>query len=220
MNNFSVIIPTIWKGPWIYDLLERFCNNEYVDDIILINNNQSDSKEIPNSPKINIVTPEENLFVNPSWNLGVSLAKNKNIIISNDDIIFDVDLYINSLQHLDPLYNFGIIGMNTDNYNIVENEEITLSAHGKNRKTPPVNHEFGGWGCLLAISKRKWVNIPEQLKIWYGDNFLQIMCGPPLDLRGIAIKTKMTSSADEKIEWVKNIIINDSKEWFNILGGR
>jgi GT2 family glycosyltransferase len=213
MNNFSVIIPTIWKGPWIYDLLERFCNNEYVDDIILINNNKSDSKEIPTSPKINIVTPEENLFVNPSWNLGVSLAKNKNIIISNDDILFNVDKYIEHLQSLYNLKEYGIIGVNSDNYTLEEDTAISLNHYGEFNNT-------GGWACLLAFHAETWAPIPERIKIYYGDNFIQMVCKPILELRGIQIKTVMSSSANTSVDWVKNITDNDLVEWFNILGGR
>lgn len=213
MSNFSVIIPTIWKGPWIYELLTNFCNNAYIDDIILINNDVNNTKEIPTSNKIRVITPDENLFVNPSWNLGVSLAKNYNVIISNDDILFNVNAYIEYLQSLNDLKQYGIIGVNSDNYTLEDDENISLNHYGAVRNT-------GGWACLLAFHVQTWVPIPERIKIYYGDNFLQMACNPILELRGIKIKTVMSSSANTSVDWVKNITDNDLVEWFNILGGR
>lgn len=209
MDNFSVIIPTIWKGPWIYELLTNFCNNQYIDDIILINNDLNNTKEIPDSDKIRIITPKENLFVNPSWNLGVSLAKNYNVIISNDDILFNVDAYIDYLRSLNDLKPYGIIGVNSDNYTLDGDEDITLNHHGD-------VHNTGGWACLFAFHVQNWIPIPETIKIYYGDNFLHMVCRPILELRGIKIKTLMSSSANTEIDWVKNVTDNDSIEWFNI----
>jgi len=55
-----------------------------INEIIIINNDPS--YKIPTyfkHNKIKILTQKENIFVNPAWNLGVSVAKNENIIIAN-----------------------------------------------------------------------------------------------------------------------------------------
>lgn len=216
MKKFSVIIPTIWNGPWIIELLNNFCISDYIDEIILIDNNpyvyKHDEKlHFPPNEKIKYFPQETNLYVNPSWNLGVSLAKNENVIIANDDIIFNVDGYCKYLSELGDLKQYGIIGVNSDNYSLEHDIAISLNAYGAVKNT-------GGWACLLAFHRDTWVPIPEQIKIYYGDNFLQMVCSPILELKGIAIKTIMSSSANTSIEWVKQITNNDLKEWYNILG--
>lgn len=213
MKKFSVVIPTIWKGPWIVELLSRYANSEYVDEVLLIDNDPLSAPELPMSNKIQRIVSDENLFVNPSWNLGVQLAKHDNIIISNDDILFDVDLYFKFLSEIEDLKTHGVIGMNSDNYTLSENESITLNEYGSVKNT-------GGWACLLAFSKQSWVPIPENIKIYYGDNFIHMHCRPILELRGIAVKTVMSSSANTSIEWVKKITDNDLTEWYKIMGAR
>jgi GT2 family glycosyltransferase len=209
-KKFSVIIPTIWKGPWVYELLEAFCNSDYTDEIILIDNDPSNSKEIPSNEKIKKIIPQNNLYVNPSWNLGVSLAKNDNIVISNDDILFNANRYLEYLSNLNELSEYGLIGVNSDNYSLSEDTEIILSKHGGSRN-------IGGWACLFALHRSRWVNIPEKIKIFYGDNYLQMRCYPIMELYGIKIKTVMSSSADTKLDWVNSITENDKVEWHNIL---
>jgi len=211
MKKFSVIIPTIWKGPWINELLTGLCNSDYVDDIILIDNDPQNGIEILDSDKIRKITPDGNLYVNPSWNLGVSLAKNENIVISNDDILFDVDKYLGYISKLDNLKSYGIIGVNSDNYSLDIDEEISLNTYGD-------VHNTGGWACLLAFHKESWTIIPETIKIYYGDNFLQMRCSPILELRGVKIKTVMSSSANTSVDWVKQVTDNDLLEWYKILG--
>lgn len=211
MKKFSVIIPTIWKGPWISELLNRFCNTDYVDDIILIDNDFKNALPIIEHKKIRRIIPNENLFVNPSWNLGVSLAKNENIIISNDDILFNVEKYFEFLCSINDLSTYGIIGVNSDNYSLDTDIDITLNRYGE-------VHNTGGWACLLAFHEKSWKPIPEQLKIYYGDNFIHMTCSPILEIRGIKIETVMSSSANTSIEWVKKITDNDLTEWYKILG--
>jgi glycosyltransferase involved in cell wall biosynthesis len=215
MKRFSVIIPTIWKGPWITELIQKYCDTEYVDEIILINNDNTEmiakNIKIPENEKIKLITPPTNLFVNPSWNLGVSLSKNENIIISNDDILFDTEKYFIFLSCLGDLKKYGIIGMNSDNYSLDKDTEITLNYHGDVKNT-------GGWACLLCIHKNAWVPIPETMKIYCGDNFLLAAIRPVLELRGIKIKTVMSSSANTSIDWVKKITDNDIFEWHKLIG--
>ena len=38
--------------------------------------------------KVQRLEQDNNIFVNPAWNLGVEQAKNENICICNDDVLF------------------------------------------------------------------------------------------------------------------------------------
>jgi hypothetical protein len=194
-------------------MLERYyeCNN--IDQVILINNNREKTPTFPKSKKLLYVEPHENIYVNPAWNLGVRAASNDNIIISNDDLMYDVNVYTNVLnaiiEKFQGLQNLGIIGMHEQNYSIEQTSNtIELKAHmGK-----------PAWACLLTTHRSVWPIIPEQLKIYYGDDFLKKKLSNKIfDLVGLKVQTIMSSSADTKVDWVKRITEKDAEEWSKIL---
>jgi hypothetical protein len=102
----------------------------------------------------------QNIYVNEAWNIGVSIAKYENICISNDDLIWDV----NCLKII--LDNLGnkVIGMSTANYNkeLPKGDFII-------RK---INERVWGWGCCIFLNKDNWINIPQDLKIACGDDWI------------------------------------------------
>jgi hypothetical protein len=215
MDKFSVIIPTIWKGETLNDLLSILYNCELVGEVILINNDNKNSKPIPLNDKLIYVEPQKNLFVNPAWNLGVRMSISNNIIISNDDILFDVEYFINCLidihiNHM-KLEDLGIVGMDSDNY------DLELNSNSPKFQSHGILEGKGGWACLLAFDKKNWIPIPNQLKIWYGDNFLLASGKRLIDMSGLKIQTKMSSSADTSVDWVKDITDNDLIEWNKLL---
>ena len=163
-HKFSVIIPTLWNTNFIYKLLDDLEESEYVGEIILIDNNNEYEKHINKDyKKINLIKPKTNLYVNPSWNLGVSLAKYDNIAISNDDINFDPY----NLSYVSTILNdVGIIGQHTENYYMTDKHDDT------NLYLEKMPDRLSAWGCLIFIKKEKWTNIPESLKIACGDDFL------------------------------------------------
>jgi hypothetical protein len=216
MDKFSVIIPTIWKGERLNELLVNFYNSDFIEEVILINNDNINTNKIPLNKKLIYVEPQKNLFVNPSWNMGVRLAKSNNIIIANDDILFDVNHFINCLIDVNSNHikfeDLGFIGMHSDNYKLESNSDAPIfQSHG-------VVQSDGGWACLLAFNKKHWTPIPEQLKIWYGDNFLLALGKQAIDMIGLKIETKMSSSADTSVDWVKQVMDNDLIEWNKLLG--
>lgn len=158
MKKFTFIIPTLWKSNLIFSQIEYLQNCEYVDEIILIEN---EVKEIElKFPKLKRIQPKNNLYVNPSWNLGIKNSKNEFVCLLNDDILFKpTDLLEEISKHLDDK---NLIGVHPDSYrtyvdkfNIVEGSFIGFS-----------------WGAAIFVRKSKYVTIPEDIKIFYGDNWL------------------------------------------------
>ena len=81
-SNFSIIIPTLWRCDRILELLDELEKCTAVDEIILIDNNDSYSKNVNKTfTKIKLISNKENMYVNPSWNLGVKKSRNSNIAI-------------------------------------------------------------------------------------------------------------------------------------------
>lgn len=213
--KFSVIIPTIWKSKYTIELLNRYSNSDYISEIILIDNSPKNAPDLSGIKKLNRIQEKENTFVNPAWNKGVELAKLDYIIISNDDILFDVDEFCGYLTYIDNsvinLKNAGYIGMHSDNYKIDKSESPVLENYENNTNK-------GGWGCLFALHKSNWVPIPERLKIWFGDNYIHAISKSVLQLRGMKVETNMSTSSDlEEVEDVKN---RDVLEWHNLLSGK
>ena len=70
----SIVIPTLQKNKEIlYNLIDSLDTDKSVGEIIIIDNSLKGIEYI--SQKVKVITPEENLFVNPSWNLGVKEAR-------------------------------------------------------------------------------------------------------------------------------------------------
>lgn len=212
MDKFSVVIPTIWKDDSIFEMLEKYYECDNIGEVVLINNAKDKTPNFPKNKKLLYIEPHENIFVNPAWNMGVRVAKHINVIVSNDDIVYDVNFFTNVLNEFDkrvkPFVELGLIGMDFANYDLKENkDEVDLTGLKGNP----------GWACLFTFDKRNYIQIPEQLKIYYGDDFLKIVCKPIYEFSGLKIKTKMSASADTQVDWVKRVTDNDKIEWQKLL---
>ena len=201
MEKFSVILPTIWKSEYTIELLERYSKSDYVGEIILIDN--APTKDIV-MDKVIQIKEHDNTYVNPAWNKGVRLSKYENITISNDDILFDIDEYYNYLAELNPFVDYGYIGSHSENYKLTQTTDVRFEVYDN-------QNNFGGWGCLFSFHKSKWRDIPNELKIWYGDNLIHAWHNPILQLRGFNIETRMSTSSDDMS--VRDIRDRDTQFW-------
>ena len=191
--KFSVIIPTMWCSDLIFKLLDSLNDSPFVGEIILIDNDKSKRPpQITSTSKLRIIEQEENIFVNPAWNLGVELSNYPNICISNDDLVWNVQLLPLIFQNI----HLGIIGQATSNY-YDECGEI---------KIEPITERNWGWGCCFFIEKLKWISIPTQFKIACGDDWLiskipayQII-GTPIETEPHPWSVSRTASKNEFVE--------------------
>jgi len=159
---FSIIIPTMWYANVYLDiLLHKLNESDLVGEIIIIDNNWlSEEKANTNHSKVIILSMPENIYVNQAWNMGVLLAKYNNICISNDDLYWDVDCLPFVLENLDN----KVIGMSTANYTkYLPKGNFTLTK---------INDRVWGWGCCIFLNKNNWIDIPSDLKIACGDDWI------------------------------------------------
>ena len=157
---YTIVIPTMWKSDLLEQSLKQYVNSLWINEIILIDNDHSliNQKKIRNK-KIKIISKKENLFVNPSWNIGYELSNNDNIIFINDDIfISDINKLIKVIDNSD----FDLVGLDLENSN--KHEEIKITEINNKTKRPY------GFGCCFFIKKQKFIKIPNEIKIWYGDD--------------------------------------------------
>jgi len=170
----SLIIPTMWRYPPFIEYLNYLVEIECIDDIVIINNDvaRTPENEILKHYKLNIYNSKENLYVNPSWNLGSKLAKNSLLGFLSDDVevdlnVFDkVDKFMNSSigmigilaryadheQHYDKFFTDGSI------------EIVSTLEPDDNKRPPPI-----GIGNLFFVRKDDWKDIPNEIKIFHGE---------------------------------------------------
>lgn len=214
MDKWTVIIPTIWKFDKFSIQLDDYLKNDLIDEIILIDNSFEYYNHYESIPdKINLIQQTNNIYVNPAWNLGVEISKTENIIIANDDILFDSLEYIHYLNYflnymIDKKEGIGFVGSHSENYQLQNNNNPKIEKYdNRNNK--------GGWGCLFAFRRSSWIPIPNELKIWYGDNWIHMYNKEIYQLRGFKIETKMSTSSDLNI--VSDIKNNDTLIWQKML---
>jgi glycosyltransferase involved in cell wall biosynthesis len=193
MDKYSIIIPTLWKSKRTDKLLKDLENCEYVDEIIVIDNTSIYETD-GTIGKIRMVSKGENIYVNPAWNWGIELAKNECIALCNDDINFDPNIF--GVIDESILTYVGIIGMGEGNYKDEIDKErgsyIDIWESGVND---------WGWGCLILLKKSHWLPIPNEIKIWYGDNIIKDVNSVSKGvLRNFKIETEMSTTSDET-EW-------------------
>lgn len=173
----SVIVPTMWKFKPFISFINDVAKHPKVSEVILIDNDKNNKPKVYFEQNIKILTQESNIFVNPSWNLGVDSAINENLCIMNDDIIFDLRILDKLDEKMTLDTNFGVAGAHPGEQAL---NQIPFN-NGIIDILPWVNPEpgksegyFFGFGTLFFIKKSKWVKIPESLLVYYGDNWVQL----------------------------------------------
>lgn len=159
MSEFSVIIPTLQRAKELHELVEMCAAHPRVLEVLVINNAPEPLHW--GSPKVRLLQQAENIYVNPAWNLGAREARGKFLAIINDDVLFDpglLDLAARGLQRR----GVGLIGIGPGSLRQDE---------GKPRLVPTFTRT-PGYGVALFLRRERWTPIPEDMLIWYGDDWV------------------------------------------------
>lgn len=198
---YSVIMPTMWRSQRTAPLLDVLQNSEFVDEVIVIDNEVSSRPDIEFGDKVKLLDQEDNIYVNPAWNLGVKESKNKYLCIINDDISLDFDFGMPLITEF--LQNTkSVIGVHPLSYRMHPNDYTFNVSKG---------HYIGhGWGCCMFLRKERWVDIPHDIKIWFGDNWIaKEYTNNYSFLKAIQTEMQTTSSSPD----LKSIIKDDIKSF-------
>lgn len=180
-KKISVVIPTLQKNvELLKNLIATLADDENVIEIILIDNstkgfeindvfkNNDVSKINDISNKLRLINPEKNIFVNPAWNLGVKEAKADIVALLNDDIIIPEGFCSSIAGEMNP--DMGVIGYNID---FVETTSEILPPPSKTPITlTPLKYRSNNWGIAIFFYKTSYFEIPENLKIYFGDDWI------------------------------------------------
>jgi hypothetical protein len=169
----SVIVPTMWRSPYVLDLLTQLNAIDCVGEIILIDNDTSRSTDVSNLKKVIHVLNPTNNYVSPSWNQGYELSKYPNLCFLNDDIIIPENVFSLVDSFIGP--KIGIVGLLSDVYENILSDVSQLGRAEGIRLTLCTNRNFG-YGCCMFMHSDNYRVIPDGLKIQYGDDFLFYSC--------------------------------------------
>ena len=208
MSKVSAIIPTLWRAKEFTDhLVNVLVEDESVGEIIIIDNAPADF--FYDNEKVVILRQEENIYVNPSWNLGIEESDYDKFIILNDDIIIPYN-FVSQLEKW-LTKDKGIIGIDKPSViKVVDcsNENITFLDREIALKSIVIRD--WGFGIVMAGHRNSYYKIPENIRIWYGDDYLTQMNNEQGKVNyvidDIPIFTKMSATSDlEDFNEIKNI---------------
>lgn len=166
-KKLSIIIPTLLKRPeFLNQLTDTLVKDEAVGEIIIIDNSTKGFEY--NNPKVRIITPEANLFVNPSWNLGAKEAKFDYLGILNDDICIPQGFCSKIIENITD--SIGVIG--TNGYSMINKSYEPETISDNSYTLEEVSYTTFNFGVMLFLHKNSYYEIPEDLKIFYGDDYL------------------------------------------------
>lgn len=158
----------MWKYPPFLDFVSYIVKLDVISEFIIINNSRADTPNHPVllHPKIKIIDFGKNIFVNPAWNHGVNSSRSDIVCLMNDDLTFDIRLFFKISEFFSD--EIGVIGLSSGrveyNQTPITTGAIDFEAYN--------GQMCYGFGELMFVNKKTWKNIPDQLLIGFGDNFI------------------------------------------------
>ena len=202
-KSVSVVIPTLWRSDCIIDLVNHLLNWNQLKELIIIDNDPNRRPQNECWENCTILEQENNIFVNPAWNLGAATATGQFLAICNDDILFkpdDVSVALKALRKNE------IIGLHR--HSLLNPERVTSTS---------VVDGFNiglGWGCLMLMRKKTFVPIPHTIKVWYGDDWLVHSIGRKSSLQIKVHGNLSVSASDEAFNPIKE---EDNRQYYQFI---
>ena len=176
-KKISVIIPTLQRDVTVLNnLIASFLRDDAVGEILVIDNSTKGFNY--NDNRVRVIVPQENMFVNPSWNYGVENSKYEYIALANDDIKIPDRLCTRVLEKITD--EIGIIGMSSKNVidtrdkngNVILDISTIELSEAEEIKLEPTEFRTLSYGVLMFFKKTSYVEIPNELKIFFGDDWI------------------------------------------------
>ena len=208
MNKVSAIIPTLWRAKEFTDhLVDVLAEDKSVGEIIIIDNAPTDF--FYDNEKVVTLKQQENLYVNPSWNLGVEESDYDKFIILNDDIIIPYNFVFQLERWLTK--DSGVIGIEARSVIKVEDcSSKNITFLDRKIELKSIANRDWGFGIVMAGHKKSYHKIPENIRIWYGDDYLVQMNNEQGKVNyvidDVPIFTRMSTTSDaHEFNEIKNV---------------
>lgn len=172
--GITVIIPTICKpSKDILDFTLKQLNcNKSVVKVIIIDNIGKFREKYKVTDKIDVVNKGD-LKVNPAWNYGVSITDTEYYLLLNDDVFVDSSVIEQTEYLLDNNKDYNVLFVDTKNeseaeyiINVPRQKRVVNFVNCKNMPMVSLS------GCFIFGRKNSWVDIPKELQIFFGDNWI------------------------------------------------
>lgn len=172
----------MWKYSRFPQNIVSILDDPAIDEIIIINNdvNSTPITDILIHPKIKIYNFNENIYVNPAWNFGVSVARNELLAFLSDDVEFDPKIFSVVNNFANGKKNIGMIG-------VLVKDETSTTVYDHYYKDGTIDFlglaemqpEFpiSNFGAFFFMLKQHWKPIPKELKIVNGECLQYNRCG-------------------------------------------
>lgn len=152
----------MWRHPPFWQFAQQVAAVEHVSEVLVINNDPAHQPMLgPSHHKTRLAGLNTNLFVNPSWNWGMSQTKSPLVCLMNDDIIFDVSVFAQVALWFRPYH--GVLGLGNG-----DSQACTTVMFDKYQ---PYQSVFG-FGQLMFFNRHHWCNIDAELLVFGGDNWI------------------------------------------------
>lgn len=222
----SVITPTMWKYERFPQNIVETLNESVVDEYIIINNDVSATpqNEILSHPKIKIYDFPENIYVNPAWNFGASVARNKILAFLSDDVEFDSKIFPKTYELIEKTDNVGFIGVLTKYHH--EYAKIYDDHYSDGSINFLSEFPTSTFGAFFFMLKEMWKPIPSELKIVNGEclqsnrcislnknNFMVVNCRSESPWH-VTLKTIPQQMIDQDSKFYQHL--NENTDWTHV----
>ena len=176
-----MIVPICWGFKPFTNFLSNLVELPVIGEVILIDNNNTlaPKHKILEHSKIKHHVMQENIFVNPAWNMGADIAEHDILYILSDDILIDLRVFLEADKFVTK--EIGVLGIEikfdyfnalNNNFDKIENvENLIVSGDVSINEFGVYGTPVGG-GTIFFIHKQNWIKIPDPFKIYYGDNWI------------------------------------------------
>ncbi|MCB4407500.1 glycosyltransferase [Synechococcus sp. MU1642] len=210
----DIVIPTIHACPdFLSKYIGVYLSCHCISRIIIIDNNintpQSKALSKIKNPRVIHVPQYSNIFVNNAWNIGAKLASSEYLAIINDDVVVHKEVfeYLVSIEWSDELIVCAQIMDNSTNLNI-------RRYHDCSKKIPVIwDSELYSCGHFLMMKRSRYKIIPDEIKIFFGDDYLLQCFSKIYILSGCGIDGSSSTSTLKCIgdEYFRRTLQNDFK---------
>lgn len=183
----SVVLPVLNQFKLTSDLLLCISKNEYKpQEIILIDNGSTEPiKDLPKlyeGLNINYVRFNENIGVNPSWNLGIMKSRNNIVSILNNDLLIN-NHFFKYIEETMKNEEIGICVPNT-----ISDMYGAMTCKYKNPIQLSQCNKREGWAFTIKKDiVEKMGYIPKELNRTYGDDYI-FYCARKLNLKTVKME--------------------------------
>lgn len=224
--KIDVIIPTILNvAPEVFAWsLNELKSCETVNRIIVIDNTEAQqfstifSHIISDCPSIEVYNGfEKGFLVNDAWNFGIQESKTTIVkaplwCLINDDVMVSKEILNIIGKYFNTQPKLALVTIETINGVTIKKYEEDCRNIQKARLEECKTRQ--GW--IMIGRKHQWIPIPEDLKLFYGDDWIYKRCkeiGNISVLKGVYVSHFQSSSVNKNIGRLKPIMNQDTKFW-------